>query len=230
VDSRTSLSLADYEAADWLRRRIKSPRATGERADQDRSLPAPTVTVIANKCDNFGDSALVATALEAVSLGLGNPVPYSAETQAGTADLYGALRETVDALSRGGSVQRAHPSSCLHQCIIPPAHNGPNDLQGFADDKGSMSSCFPLSQHTLPAPISVWHCVANLSASCCPGCMCEAVFHLSSLIWPPFFPYRTQPLYSPIQSSGWFRSASTPLRACAKGVAVHAQSWAPMHR
>ena len=62
-------------------------------------MPIP-VTVIANKCDNLGNSDLVASALEAVRLGLGSPVLYSAETQAGTADLFGALQPIVDAATR----------------------------------------------------------------------------------------------------------------------------------
>jgi hypothetical protein len=64
-----------------------------------RNLPIP-VTVIANKCDSLGNSDLVATALEAVSLGLGTPVLYSAETQAGTADLYEALQPVIDAAEK----------------------------------------------------------------------------------------------------------------------------------
>lgn len=109
TDSRSSLTAADVEAADWLRRSIRGsgsarapPRMSHDSSVHVQHPPqappaAISVTVIANKCDNIGNSNLVATALEAVCLGLGNPVLYSAETQAGTADLYEALQPVIDA-------------------------------------------------------------------------------------------------------------------------------------
>lgn len=105
TDSRSSLTTADQEAADWLRRNLNNtamppaqsdgtPPDTNQLRPQRSSIP---VAVVANKCDNIGNSALVASAYEAATLGLGDPVLYSAETQAGTADLYDALKHLLEA-------------------------------------------------------------------------------------------------------------------------------------
>lgn len=121
TDSRSSLTAADQDAADWLRKNVKrsshphiqslNPSVGYTRSQhppQAPQVPIP-VTVIANKCDNIGDSNLVASALEAVNLGLGSPVLYSAETQFGTADLYEALQPVIDAAEKK-LLQRQHAS------------------------------------------------------------------------------------------------------------------------
>lgn len=117
VDSRAGLCPADFTAADWLRRSL-SPSTDAVGLDQLGSIP---VIVVANKCDHPGDSALVSNALEAASLGFGNPVPYSAETQAGSADLYDALRPVVDA-----ALERTAAADDLN------GHQDPVDVPGAA--------------------------------------------------------------------------------------------------
>lgn len=127
TDARSSLTAADAEAADWVRRNLKrsglsrTPSLSPEEGSARRQTPEQAlhvpipVVVIANKCDNFGNSSLVASALEAVSLGLGSPVLYSAETQAGTADLYEALQPVVEAaMQRNQRMSGAVPPS--HHC------------------------------------------------------------------------------------------------------------------
>jgi predicted GTPase len=123
-DARSSLTSADMEAADWLRGNLRGsshlrihPPSSGDASSRTphppevRQTPIPVI-VIANKCDNLGNSQLVATGLEAVSLGLGNPVLYSAETQAGTADLYEALQTVIDAAEK----------KLLHAAVAPGVH------------------------------------------------------------------------------------------------------------
>jgi predicted GTPase len=112
TDARSSLTSADIDAAEWLRRNLRNRSLLGRHPPTSEDAPHPSlappevrnlpipVTVIANKCDSLGNGDLVATALEAVSLGLGTPVLYSAETQAGTADLYEALQPVIDAAEK----------------------------------------------------------------------------------------------------------------------------------
>lgn len=76
IDARTGLTPVDEHFANWLRR---------------HNTP---VILVANKCEGAkGQSGL----LESYSLGLGEPVPLSAEHGEGMVDLYEALRPLVDA-------------------------------------------------------------------------------------------------------------------------------------
>lgn len=76
IDARTGLTPVDEHFANWLRR---------------HNTP---VILVANKCEGAaGQPGL----LEAYSLGLGDPVPLSAEHGEGLADLYDALRPYADA-------------------------------------------------------------------------------------------------------------------------------------
>ncbi len=71
IDARSGLTPMDKHFADWLRR------------------GATPVILVANKCEGrAGEAGL----LEAYALGLGDPVPLSAEHGEGLADLYDALR------------------------------------------------------------------------------------------------------------------------------------------
>ena len=81
IDARAGVTAADTDVATWVRKYY---------ADT-------AVVVVASKCDNFSDVQLMANVHEASCLGLGDAVPYSAESNAGTADVYNALRPLVDA-------------------------------------------------------------------------------------------------------------------------------------
>lgn len=78
IDARAGLTPIDEHFAGWLRR---------------HDTP---VILVANKCEGAaGQPGL----LEAYALGLGDPVPLSAEHGEGLADLYDALRPYADALA-----------------------------------------------------------------------------------------------------------------------------------
>jgi predicted GTPase len=79
VDCRDGLTATDNDIASWLRRQYSGH-----------------VIVIAAKCDSYGDATLLCAVHEASALGLGDAIPYSAETKAGTVELYDALRPLVD--------------------------------------------------------------------------------------------------------------------------------------
>ncbi len=71
IDARAGVTPVDRHFAAWLRKAGKP------------------VIVIANKCEGRGGDASVA---EAFALGLGDPIPFSAEHGDGLSDLYDALR------------------------------------------------------------------------------------------------------------------------------------------
>ncbi|MEG3618890.1 ribosome biogenesis GTPase Der [Magnetovibrio sp. PR-2] len=80
IDARTGLTPLDEHFANWLRR---------------HDTP---VILVANKCEGAaGQPGL----LEAYALGLGDPVPLSAEHGEGLADLYDALRPYAEAAEDG---------------------------------------------------------------------------------------------------------------------------------
>jgi len=76
IDARTGVTPVDEHFTQWLRRH-KTP-----------------VILVANKCEG---AAAQSGLLEAYALGLGEPVPLSAEHGQGLADLYAALRPYADA-------------------------------------------------------------------------------------------------------------------------------------
>src|SRR5437763_16004459 len=86
VDAREGITPADRHFARWLRR-------TGR-----------PVVLIANKAE--GRRGL-AGATEACALGLGDPVPISAQQGAGTAELYERLRPSGDDGGRPGAEAEA---------------------------------------------------------------------------------------------------------------------------
>src|SRR5690606_11867221 len=76
----------DEHFADWLRRSGKP------------------VILVANKCEGrAGEAGL----LEAYGLGLGDPVPISAEHGEGMAELFGAIEPSVRAVARGEAIAEA---------------------------------------------------------------------------------------------------------------------------
>ncbi len=83
VDAESGLIPADREVAELLRRHRPGARA------------APTVLLVANKCDN---AARREAAIEFFELGLGEPIPVSALHGTGSGDL---LDRLVDALPPG---------------------------------------------------------------------------------------------------------------------------------
>jgi GTPase len=79
IDAQAGVTPLDRHFAEWLRRR-----------DQ-------TLVVIANKCEgNAGAAGLI----EAYALGLGDPIPFSAEHGEGMGDLYDVLAPFVDGSDR----------------------------------------------------------------------------------------------------------------------------------
>lgn len=76
IDARVGVTSVDEHFTQWLRRH-KTP-----------------VILVANKCEG---NAAQAGLMESYSLGLGDPVPLSAEHGEGLADLYAALRPYADA-------------------------------------------------------------------------------------------------------------------------------------
>ncbi len=88
IDARAGVTPLDEYFADWLRR---------------KSIPA---ILVANKCEgSAGEAGLI----ESFSLGLGEPLPISAEHGEGLAELYEALRPLIDnwqaAKASGSTVQ-----------------------------------------------------------------------------------------------------------------------------
>jgi GTP-binding protein len=81
IDARAGITPVDSHFADWMRR-----------------SPTPIV-VVANKCEGSGGEAGV---LDAYALGLGDPVPVSAEHGEGMADLYDALAALMPDAGDGG--------------------------------------------------------------------------------------------------------------------------------
>jgi predicted GTPase len=75
------VTAGDHDVAAWLRRHH------GHRP----------VLVVAAKCDHYGRPELTAAVHDASALGFGDAVPFSAETRAGSVELYDALRPLVDA-------------------------------------------------------------------------------------------------------------------------------------
>jgi GTPase len=88
VDSRAGVTAADIDVAKWLRQ---------------HHCHRP-ILVLATKCDNLADVQLMCNVHDVSGLGLGDAVPYSAESKVGTVELYDALRPLVDTYTGGGSV------------------------------------------------------------------------------------------------------------------------------
>jgi GTP-binding protein len=86
IDARAGVTPMDEHFADWLRRSGKP------------------VILVANKCEGrAGEAGL----LEAYGLGLGDPVPISAEHGEGMAELFGAIEPSVRAVARGEAIAEA---------------------------------------------------------------------------------------------------------------------------
>ena len=104
VDARRGLTPADRAFADWLRR---------------QSRP---VLVLANKAEGRDGGT---TALEAYELGLGDPIPISAEHGEGISVLHSAVAEH---LPEEGSAEAADPDRPLRLAIIGRPNAGKSTL------------------------------------------------------------------------------------------------------
>lgn len=125
VDARTGITPMDEHFARWLRKK-KSP-----------------IVLMVNKCEGReADMNL----LEAYSLGLGGPVPYSAEHGLGASDLYHILRKRFVAMDERRAAQKAGVREAVEAIAVKeavgeaPEDSVPEDPAGkvtsFEDDAG----------------------------------------------------------------------------------------------
>ncbi|HZF32672.1 MAG TPA: ribosome biogenesis GTPase Der [Candidatus Angelobacter sp.] len=105
IDVRAGLTPLDRHFADWLRK-------------QDTP-----VVLVANKCEGRVAAASLA---EAFALGLGEPIPVSAEHGEGLSDLYDAVREQMPA--EEGAAAEAAPDGPLQLAIVGRPNVGKSTL------------------------------------------------------------------------------------------------------
>jgi len=105
IDARAGLTPLDRHFADWLRK-------------QDTP-----VILVANKCEGRVPTASLA---EAFALGLGEPIPFSAEHGEGLSDLYDAIREHAPA--EDGAAAEAAPDGPLQLAIVGRPNVGKSTL------------------------------------------------------------------------------------------------------
>ncbi len=105
IDARAGLTPLDRHFADWLRK-------------QDTP-----VILVANKCEG---RLPVAGLAEAFALGLGEPIPFSAEHGEGLSDLYDAIREHMPAGE--GAAAEAAPDGPLQLAIVGRPNVGKSTL------------------------------------------------------------------------------------------------------
>ena len=100
IDARAGITPMDQHFSDWLRRQSKP------------------VILVANKCESSaGDAGLY----DSYSLGLGDPVPISAEHAEGMADLYGALLKAIE----GSELEAGQPGDNAAGTAQQPDNDGP---------------------------------------------------------------------------------------------------------
>ena len=105
IDARAGLTPLDRHFADWLRK-------------QDTP-----VILVANKCEGRVPAASLA---EAFALGLGEPIPFSAEQGEGLSDLYDAIREHAPA--EDAAAPEAAPVGPLQLAIVGRPNVGKSTL------------------------------------------------------------------------------------------------------
>jgi len=105
IDARAGLTPLDRHFADWLRK-------------QDTP-----VILVANKCEGRVPAASLA---EAFALGLGEPIPLSAEHGEGLSDLYDAIREHAPA--EDAAAAEAAPDGPLQLAIVGRPNVGKSTL------------------------------------------------------------------------------------------------------
>jgi len=105
IDARAGLTPLDRHFADWLRK---------------QNTP---VILVANKCEGRVPAASLA---EAFALGLGEPIPFSAEQGEGLSDLYDAIREHAPA--EDAAAAEAVPGGPLQLAIVGRPNVGKSTL------------------------------------------------------------------------------------------------------
>jgi GTP-binding protein len=105
VDARAGVTPLDRHFADWLRRRGR-----------------PTV-LVANKTEGKTEAGT----LDAYSLGLGDPIPISAEHNEGMSDLYDALRPFID-LADSETEDAPAPAKPLQLAVVGRPNVGKSTL------------------------------------------------------------------------------------------------------
>ena len=105
IDARAGLTPLDRHFADWLRK-------------QDTPI-----ILVANKCEGRVPTASLA---EAFALGLGEPIPFSAEQGEGLSDLYDAIRE--HAPGEDAAAAEAVPGGPLQLAIVGRPNVGKSTL------------------------------------------------------------------------------------------------------
>ena len=105
IDARAGLTPLDRHFADWLRKQ------------------GTPVILVANKCEGRLPTAGLA---EAFALGLGEPIPLSAEHGEGLSDLYDAIREQVPAEDEAAAA--APPAGPLQLAIVGRPNVGKSTL------------------------------------------------------------------------------------------------------
>ena len=111
IDARAGITPLDEEIARWLR---------------EQSVP---VVLVANKAEgNAGEAGI----LESYALGLGDPVPISAEHGEGVADLYNALLPLIEdkqpVTGEAGEEDEGDPSRPLQLAIVGRPNAGKSTL------------------------------------------------------------------------------------------------------
>ena len=106
VDARAGLTPSDRAFATWLRRQSKP------------------VVLLANKAESKASEDGV---MQAYSLGLGNPVPISAEHGEGMSDLYEAIRQAQEKI-KGPGYEAESAKDSLKLAIIGRPNAGKSTL------------------------------------------------------------------------------------------------------
>ncbi len=107
VDARAGLTPLDRHFADWLRR---------------GSTP---VVLVANKCEGRDSEA---GRMEAYALGLGEPVPLSAEHNLGLSDLRDSIAEIIESSDIASSAEAADEDKPLQLAIVGRPNVGKSTL------------------------------------------------------------------------------------------------------
>ena len=108
VDARAGITPIDQHFADWL-----------------RGVPVPVI-LAANKCEGSGGES---GRLEAYSLGLGDPIPLSAEHGEGLTELYDKLRPIVDEAAL--DIADVEASTELQLAIVGRPNTGKSTLVNY---------------------------------------------------------------------------------------------------
>ncbi|MFQ6017115.1 MAG: ribosome biogenesis GTPase Der [Kiloniellaceae bacterium] len=107
IDARAGVTPLDAHFADWLRR------------------GGTPVALIANKCEGKAGEA---GRIEGFSLGLGEPVPVSAEHGLGLRDLYDVVKSHIEAGERDAAKDAGEPDKALQLAVVGRPNVGKSTL------------------------------------------------------------------------------------------------------